>query len=234
MVDLNNDGIKDFVVVTEQGQLLAVSAQGEKVWQLWSAEIPPILYASPVFVPAGEKGLVVSAHNQGVSAVYADSGRYAWQVKMQQRFFASPVSTDGNADGVPDVIVIATDGDIYLIDSRSGEEVWSASLGESIKASPALFDVNDDGLKDLIILTEKGNLVAVDMARGRRVLTVAVSGASSFISSPVLGDITRDTLVEIVTASENGQIVTYGINRGVRRGQAVWPTFLGNDIDGEG
>jgi outer membrane protein assembly factor BamB len=228
--DLNGDGREDYVSVTDRGQVLAVTSQGDKVWKIWEAEAPKVYYASPAFVAIGEQALVVVATDGGgIVALHADTGRTFWHARIHKRFFASPVAVDGNGDGVPDVVAVAENGDIHVLDSLTGDEIWSSALGVGIQASPALYDVNNDGLRDLILLDANGDIQVVDMARGRVVLLVDVNGADAFVASPVLGDVNNDELVEVVAASQNGLVCAYGLNRIAPKSKAVWPVFLGND-----
>lgn len=228
--DINGDKIVDFVAVTDAGQVLAVTGQGEKVWQIWEGEVPPIYYGSPLFVTAGDRALIVVATDAGgIYALNAENGRMAWSAKSANRFFASPVAVDANGDQVPDVVTVAENGEIHVLDALSGDEIWSIALGTGVQASPALFDVNNDNLADLVILDIAGNLRVADIARGRELLAIPVSGASGFMSSPVVGDVNNDEMVEIVAAAMNGTIANYGLNRTTRRASAPWPMFLGND-----
>lgn len=228
--DVNGDKIIDFVGVTDAGQVLAVTGQGEKVWQIWEGEVPPIYYGSPLLVTAGDKSLVVVATDAGgIFALNAENGRMAWSTKSTNRFFASPVAADANGDKVPDVVTVAENGEIHVYDALSGDEIWSVALGTGVQASPALFDVNNDDLADLVILDIAGNLRVVDIARGRELLSMPVTGANGFMSSPVMGDVNNDEMVEVVAAGLDGTIANYGLNRTIRRSSASWPMFLGND-----
>ncbi|MEZ4599572.1 MAG: FHA domain-containing protein [Syntrophotaleaceae bacterium] len=231
--DVNGDKIPDFIGVTDSGQVLAVTGQGDKVWQIWEGEVPPVYCASPVFIEVGEQALVIVASDgAGIVALNAGNGRMAWSAKVNKRFFASPVAADANGDDVPDVVAVAENGDIHVLDSLNGEEIWSTALGITVQASPALFDVNNDKMLDLIILDGSGGLHLVDMNRGRALLQLPASGVDAFIASPVLGDVNNDELVDIVAAGQNGTIVSYWINRVTERSSSPWPQFLGNDQHG--
>jgi len=233
VADVNGDGLQDFVAVSDQGQVLAVTSQNGKVWQLWQAMVPKIYYASPAMIKAGDKLLVVVATDAGgIIALNADTGRPFWSAAVNKRFFASPVTSDANGDGVADLVLAAANGDIHVLDGLSGDEIWSMALGTPIQATPALFDANNDGLRDLILLDTSGHIQIVDMARGRVILPLDVIGADAFVASPLLGDVNNDGLLEVVTASQNGQIAAYGLNRTTSKSQALWPMFLGNNRHG--
>jgi len=228
--DINGDGVMDFISVTDKGQVRALSAKGKKVWQIWKQKISAVLYASPMFLRAGDQGIVVVAtRKDGIVTLDAKTGRFLWMAKkkLQKEIFASPIATDANGDGVMDVVVVTRDGNVHVLNGRNGDELWSNALGVKVEATPALFDVNNDKALDLIVLDTSGRLLAMDVQHGRTLLTVD-TGSGGFFASPVLGDINNDGLVDIVTVGTSGRIVAYGMNRTTSKGKKNWPIFLGN------
>jgi pSer/pThr/pTyr-binding forkhead associated (FHA) protein/outer membrane protein assembly factor BamB len=230
-VDLNGDGVMDFAVVTDAGEVLAVSTQGKTVLQLWKADIPKVIYASPTYAKLGKSGMVMVATEAGIVALAAESGRQIWQTKRPANFFSSPVSASLNGDEVGDVVAVTTDGNVFAYDGKTGDEIWTLALGVGVgvKASPALYDFNGDKTLDIVLLDETGTLHIIDGNRGRSLLKTQIAGADSFVASPILADINSDGMLEVITASGNGQIAVYSLNRMIGKGIAPWPMFLGND-----
>ncbi len=227
--DLNADGVNDFVGVTKAGEVLAVTSEGEKVWQLWKTDLEKIYYASPLYIPADSGGLmVVATDKSGILALKAKNGRRAWISDISQRFFASPIGVDANGDDFQDVVAVSQNGNIYVLNGKNGDLIWKQSPGVEVQATPAVYDVNDDGLKDLVLPDTAGNIRVIDMQRGRTILELDVPGSDGFVASPVMGDVNNDGLMDIVVASQNGRIAAYGINRRAKKGHAFWPRFLGN------
>ncbi len=226
--DVNHDGLMDFVAVTQNGHVVAITSKNSKVWKLWEANVPEVFYASPLYLKAGDKELIVIPTNkQGIIALNANDGRLAWTSPVAEQFFASPVAVDANSDHVPDIALVAVNGDIHVLDGATGDEIWSLAIGTKVQATPALFDFNRDGLKDLLILDTAARLLCIDMARGRISLVIKVDGADSFIASPVLGDVNGDGLLNIIAASKNGNISALFLNRSISKGSIVWPVFQG-------
>lgn len=229
IVDVEGDGHKDIVVVTQDGVALAIAGQDGRAWRVWqNAEMGRISYASPVLLNVGkDRAIVIATDGGGMNALRAENGRFAWQTRSNDSFFASPVATDINGDGAKDIAGITDNGDVVAINGQNGDEIWRQQLGVEVAASPALFDFTNDGIRDLLVLAQDGRMLVINATTGRAALSARLEGADEFIASPVLGDLNRDELVDAVMASRNGQIFAYGFNRSVRRGATPWPVFLG-------
>ena len=226
--DVNDDGVLDVIAVTNQGQVLTVSATGGDVWELWSAQLPnEIEYASPVVIDAGDRILVVIAAEGGLVALDGGSGRVAWEALGGQTFAASLLALDGNGDGIEDVLAITPSGDAYLLSGQYGEDLSSGNVGEQVMATAALYDENGDGIPEAFLVTLGCDLVVLDVIRMRARLTVEAPGQGQCFASPVLGDLNRDGLLDAVTATDAGAVTAFSFNRQVSRGGIVWGEFLG-------
>jgi pSer/pThr/pTyr-binding forkhead associated (FHA) protein/outer membrane protein assembly factor BamB len=231
VADVNKDGFIDMIAATESGRVVAISAQGEKSWRLWEAVVPEISFASPTLVQSGDAQIVVVATKEkGIFACNASNGRGLWQAPINKSFIASPLAVDADGNGKNDLAVVATNGDIHVLNGVTGDEIWSKSLGVGVFASPALHEFTKDKLMDLVILDESGGIHVVDMARGRVVLEISLPDADGFAASPVLADVNNNQLLDVICAARNGKIIAFEFNRSVIQGAAPWPVFLGNDL----
>lgn len=226
--DINGDGVTDFISVTDSGQVLALSAQGGSVWQLWEATLPAISYATPVVASvSGAQLVIVATDNAGLFALDGSTGRQVWNALAGQEFFSSPVVADVSGDGVANVIITARNGNTFVLDARFGEEYASGALPGEFPASPALYDVTQDRLPELFMLDGRGTLHVLNANRVRPEMSVSISGSTGFVASPVLADVTGDGLLNVVSASQDGSISAYTLNRTTRRNAVVWSEFLG-------
>ena len=225
--DVNGDGTMDIVAATDQGQVLAVSAAGGDVWQLWSAELPSgIEYPSPVVVDIGDSLLVAVAAEE-VVALDGGSGRVAWRMLAGESFAASLLAVDGNSDGIEDVLAVTSGGDAYLLSGQYGEDLVSGSVGGEVMATPALHDEDGDGVPEPFLVTRGCDLLVLDLSNMRTRLTVEGTGEGACFASPVLGDLDSDELLDVVVATDTGAVTAYSFNRPVERGAVVWGEFLG-------
>ena len=225
--DVNDDGTMDIVAATDQGQVLAVSASGGEVWQLWSTELANgVEYASPAVLDIGDRMLVVVAAGE-VVALDGGSGRVAWRSLGGQTFVASPLALDGNNDGIDDVLAVTSGGDAYLLSGQFGEDLSSGNVGAEVRATAALHDLNGDGVPEPFLLTSGCDLLVLDISRMRARLTVEAQGQMTCFASPVLGDLDRDGFLDAVVATETGAVTAYSFNRRVPEGGIIWGEFLG-------
>ena len=102
---------------------------------------------------------------------------------------ASPRIFDLEGDGLPELLIVASGGDVHVIDPRTGEEKpgWPAQTplieeadpeapgnhlaspsyaaldlapGEGVIATPVIADLDADGLMDVVVATQRGSVIA--------------------------------------------------------------------------
>ncbi|NDW21187.1 FHA domain-containing protein [Alteromonas hispanica] len=226
--DLNGDGVVDIVSVTDRGQVMAISAQNDKAWQLWEADVGKVKYASPAFYDDGGLNLVIVAtEKQGVAAIDASSGRVTWNVLEGNTFFSTPIISDANGDGIDDIIAISENGNVFVLSAQYGEDLNSGNVPGQFMSTNALYDINDDDIPELFMLDAKGSLVVTYTNRLRPSLQVKITGSDKVVASPLLGDINNDSMLDVIISSGNGVISAYSLNRTTRKGEAVVGEFLG-------
>ena len=237
ITDLDDDGIKDAVMIADSGQVLAVSFNGNQVSKMWEQQLPEVLFASPTFSNQDRQSLVIVATDKnGVIALDAKTGKRKWQANISAQIFSSPITLDITENGGACIIVADLNGTVYAINSADGKELWQRSLGEKIQASPALFGGKGRHKEFVVLLDTAGKVHILNTATGTVVSSTKISGADAFVASAVLGDIDNNATLDIVVASQNATVYGYSLNYPLKQddsqGQANWPLFLGNDSHG--
>jgi hypothetical protein len=116
-------------------------------------------------------------------------------IRFDTSLEASPRIVDIEGDGFPELVVVASDGAVHLIDPRTGldregwpvttpliEEIDPAAEGqhldapawdrltvvphEGVIATPAIADLDADGMQDIVVATQRGSVVAFSGATG--------------------------------------------------------------------
>jgi outer membrane protein assembly factor BamB len=136
-VDFENDGRNEIVVSDEDGQMLALSAQGDELWRYWLMGIG-LRGLDEVPLPTGD---VVTVGDEGGEVVVLDSqGREMWRTMAMgglRRLRAFPLGGPLNGR----VLVGSVNGELTVYQGDDGQEVWSAGIGQAVnEIRPAEID----------------------------------------------------------------------------------------------
>ncbi len=206
--DINGDGVVDFISLSNVGQLLATTYLNDKLRVLWSVDVGPVLFASPLLVDfRGSKYIIVATHKQGIYAIDAKTAKIRWQVKSNKSFFATPF-LNGQELGL-----VSYDGSLMTLDIENGSEIAHKSLSTFIQADPKFRDINGDNVQEFFIVDTSGNLFIIDGKTKYVIFSTAIANANRFLTSPALGDINQNGLLDIVFTTPKGKVLAYEINR---------------------
>jgi len=143
--------------------------------------------------------------------------------------YSSPVLTDLDDDGTPDVIIGWANGKIIALNGNNGETIWEyyTSRENRIISSIALADINKDGIMDPVIAGEDGSVFVLDGApdANQRLMSNRVSTKGPVSSTPCIGDIDGDSLLEIVVTSVKNQLYVFNTPTKVFKREIFWESF---------
>jgi len=169
--ELNDDGCADFVVLTEQNHIIAMSSKDAR--RLWHDELEAGFLGSSVAPPTvadlNNDGRldVVLVTNENTIVAYEGAGKGAGQKKIswgyipenREQFVSYPVLVDINKDKNVDVILAGFFGGLYIFNGADGKLISNFSkingIEDAIIGTPMVADLKND--KNLDILLRKNN-----------------------------------------------------------------------------
>jgi outer membrane protein assembly factor BamB len=243
--DVNGDGQDEFVFVTRQGEVAAVSpVTGLDVW---NRDIVHGSLLSPVVADVDGDGLadVVVAATDG--AVFRrqgsrTGGRFAAMRAGDDAIAAPPVLTDLNGDGRLDVVLVNREGQVTTLDAVSGEQrdlrvypaaevgqhtvpfspfprVASAPASAPIAGRAERLLVTASSDQDGLVFATAGGPGSVRWASAlRQVMGTLLTRAVGGYPSPVLADFDGDGDGDAAIGTVFGPLVALG----GRDGRAIW------------
>ncbi|MGI8756686.1 MAG: FG-GAP-like repeat-containing protein [Acidimicrobiales bacterium] len=252
LADLSGDGKPDVVVGTMDGRVVWLDGPTGGVVRTFYQGVPQHcppgvdcrpdgFFASPAVADVnGDRSLDIVAPSFDHSVyVWSKSGRLLWNRFLEDTLWSSPVVTDIDRDGRPEVIL---GGDIYggnNIGQPEGGLTWvlrrdgstypgypRSTPGQTVWSSPAVGDLNRDGYPDIVVGTgsnwpePRGRRVDAFTAKTRANLPgwpVAVDG--QVVDSLAIGDIDGDGALEVTFAANGGWVYAYEAN-GARKWRA--------------
>lgn len=164
--DLNGDGKLDIVLMTRQGNVLAVD--GYTMKRLWfdslleNEPMAPAIQFSPSVgdLDGDHKPDVVVCTPNGIVRAYkgagtegSDRAKILWQSTSDawESLMAAPTLADLNKDGAEDVIISGAWSGLTIYDGGSGKRIWkSPKNDELIITVPLVADLEGDGYLDIL------------------------------------------------------------------------------------
>ncbi len=150
---------------------------------------------------------------------------------------ASPGVADLDGDGVLDLVLCTTAGEVVALDAN-GREKWTAKLGQAISTPATVVRFSDDR-NHVVVLTNTGSVQCLDGKTGRLLWTYALPRGIVWGTTAVAAaDLDDDGKQELIAGDKSGRLVCLD-----ERGRAVWAVQLESglstapavgDLDGDG
>lgn len=148
-------------------------------------------------------------------------------------FVGSAALADLNDDGEVEVIVGATNGNMYVWDDPRNTATpslfsgWPKSTEEAISGSPAVADIDSDGDLEIIVGSEDSKVYAWH-ANGSTVSGWPVETRGDILASVVVANLDQTSTLEIIAASAGRELHVYHANGTIWKSETVdgWPKRL--------
>ncbi len=211
--DFTGDGVRDFFVLNENGDLCGIDGQGGRVvWE--NHNIGVLRNMFPLTGDANGDG------SMDFAVVTADDGLYCYNGSNGVRLWSSQVYddlemgvsvTDINGNGSPDILY-GDDGSVRAIDGLTAEAAWDTSvyIGADIGWMEPMIDFDNDGKQDFMVGTMSGRLYALsgDGLRGLWSYSNAVAGRG-FILVNAVDDVDGNGRTDVLAANLIGEVFCF-------------------------
>ncbi|BBM82727.1 protein kinase domain-containing protein [Candidatus Uabimicrobium amorphum] len=196
-VDVNNNGFKDVIVLSEirddLGYSFVVCFEGQSGSLLWKEET---MYAGGKLlgpmVLQGSTGplLFVTQHAGTVSHINFRNGKTIWQKQLTTGAIINHAQV-GNFDGVAgdEIIVFGDDAEIVSLDVSTGKRNWIQFSEDGFSNrdfNTLVADIDKDGTLDVVTTINPAKFRVFNLKSGRHVSTVygkTIKGTPHFIRS---------------------------------------------------
>ncbi len=242
IADLGGDGKADVVIGTMDGRVVWLDGptgavartfhQGDPLHCSPGSDCRPDgFFATPAVADVNGDAIPDIVAPSWDHTVYAWSrgGTLLWRRYLEDTLWSSPVVTDIDRDGRPEIVL---GGDIWAgnpLGKPEGGLVWilrrdgstypgypKSVPGQTVWSSPAVGDLNRDGFPDVIV--GSGTNWADPAGRKVQAFTAKTGGnlpgwpvtvEGRVMSSPALGDLDGDDGLEVAVASEGGYVYAF-------------------------
>jgi outer membrane protein assembly factor BamB len=170
-IDFDNDHRSEVVLGSDDGTLVALSSQGEQLWQYTLPAASPLRGLDDVALPSGrtiaaglETGEVVVLNGQGVAL---------WRTKASgglRRLRAFPLGGPQNGR----VLVGSVNGELSVYEGDSGQLLWSASLGQAVNEIRPIEVDGDPATTEVLVGGKQGGVWAFSQT-GQQLWSARVS-----------------------------------------------------------
>ncbi len=171
-------------------------------------------------------------------AVSSPAAEVLWEYQPKAGYVdASPGVADLDGDGVQDLVLCTTAGEVIALDAN-GREKWTTKLAQAISTPATVVRFSDDR-QHVVVLTNTGNVNCLDGKTGRKLWRYTLpQGIVWGTTAVAAADLDGDGRQEFVAGDRSGRLVCLN-----EHGRPVWTLQLDGgvktvpalgDVDGDG
>jgi len=226
--DLNNDGYMDIVMIALNGSLNAISSQngqslpGFPVSLTGGGSQNAICIANLDSDPEPE--ILVASSSGGYLYGVNHNGSVLFQKNIGTQIKTSPVVVDVNNDNIKEIVLIANNGNIYIMDGM-GVDLPNTPIGinTAVECTPVIARFDGGNNAGIIFGDSSGKLHSVRID-GTESPNFPIEIGGILKVSPTLADIDGDNDLEIAFPTNSGLSII-DVKRGAQA--LLWPNYLG-------
>jgi outer membrane protein assembly factor BamB len=206
IVDLDSDGVLDFVVATwnfsDDSRIYAYRGDNQQL--LWETPLAGLVYHGTAVADLYKNGkpeLVIGDYSGTLSVIDGATGNIIWTYNAGV-YIAGPVSIgDIDGDGFCEIVFVAA----YQVTALNydGTVKWKYDIPDYKQSfrGVVLSDINDDSLPDVIFGTSGGDVIALEGTTGNQIFSLDLAehlGKEFDINhAPVIGDFNNNGILDL-------------------------------------
>ena len=224
--DLDGNGKREFVAASGAGDIVAVGADGTRLWVFETGDGVRINALACADVNGDGKDEVIYGANAERLGLVSAEGQELWHVKPPKfRGIRSDVITvlaaDVNGDGLPEVVCGCLNW-MYFAYDKDGEMVWKNVIYAHSATVSHADDFDGDGLPEIVGGNAYYTLNIIDND-GKRLLNGGRFGPEQTAVSSA--DVDGDGLPEVLIGTDGGELLCFKAD-----GTKLWEVSLGDKV----
>ncbi|NOX65933.1 MAG: PQQ-like beta-propeller repeat protein, partial [Chlorobi bacterium] len=230
--DLDGDGKSEIAIATNDGSVIVLSSDLEKLWSYkigggsdtWSTSAPVM------FAATNGKAYIIAASSTGDVFCLDKNGKPVWRYPTKAPIASTVSVGDYDQNGVADIFLITQTGVIYRFD-ENGSKLWNIDMQGRSLAPGAILDINNDNKLEYVFSTQRGNLFVLD--NNGDVIFNHQFESRTINNTPSFGKISSSSRLDVVlTGGEAG--LAYCLNTPAKANTIKqWTNYRG-DINNTG
>ena len=205
--DIDNDGSYDIVVVSYEGDVYVIEANGGVIKSGFPFNMGGRVSAPPTIVDVDDDGdyeIAVGSNNGDLYILHHDGTVFA-QYNTGDDIRGGISVCDLNNDGQLDLLFGGYDDRIHVWDPVANELLpgWPVDLGFNILSEPLIADLDGDGQVEVLAARKTGKVFGLE-SDGSMMANFPIAVDGSIESTPAIEDIDNDGDLEIIVGSTSG------------------------------
>ena len=204
--DLENDGIKDIVLVTWSNNIWVIDASGN-IKAGFPFETTKRFNAAPTIadVDNDQDYEIIAGNDGGDLFILNHDGSIYSQFSTGDDIRSGIALGDIDQNGSVELIIVGYDDYMHVWNPITNSELdgWPVDLGHNSVSAPVLADIDNDGILDIITASKDGKIHAFN-SNGLLVNNFPVSTGLSIDSPPAVSDIDNDGDYELLIGTSGG------------------------------